>query len=175
MHSFEKNILETCLHNRIFADGDKVIVAVSGGADSVALLHVLAALSGELEISLVVAHVNHGLRPTEAKNEERLVQGYAVGLGLVFHSTCLDVEGESREKGFSLEEAARKLRYAYLDYVMDIEHAAKICVAHHADDQAEEAPPIHHPAPLLFNGLVEPSVIGDLGQAPDAAALGSRA
>ena len=138
MHIFEQKILDNCLQNQLFFDGERVIVAVSGGMDSVALLHVLSELSGQLGISLAVAHVNHGLRQTQAKSEEKLVRHYALDLGLVCHSTCLAVKKLAQEKGRSIEEAARNLRYSYLDEVRQIEHAAKICVGHHADDQAEE-------------------------------------
>jgi tRNA(Ile)-lysidine synthase len=138
MHSFEKKILGTCSRHRLFSEGDRVLVAVSGGSDSVALLHVLSVLAGQLGIFLAVVHVNHGLRPSEDTDEEALVQRYAADCGLACHSACLAVRELAQEKGLSLEEAARNLRYAYFDQVMHIEDAAKICVGHHADDQAEE-------------------------------------
>lgn len=138
MHPFEKKILNNCLENRLFAPGERVVVAVSGGADSVALLHVLFKLSGSLGITLLVAHVNHGLRPTEAKDEEKMVHDYARDLGLACYVTYVDVKGLARKNGLSIEEAARNLRYAYFDDLLKREQAAKICVGHHADDQAEE-------------------------------------
>lgn len=138
MHCLEKNILKTCRQRQLFACGEKVVVAVSGGSDSVALLHILAQLSAEVGISLVVAHVNHGLRPAEAGREEQLVRGYATALGLAFYGTALDVRGAASQNGLSLEETARNLRYAYLEEVRLLEGAEKICVGHHGDDQAEE-------------------------------------
>nr|MBF0221897.1 tRNA lysidine(34) synthetase TilS [Desulfobulbaceae bacterium] len=138
MYPFEKKILTNCLQKELFSAGETVVVAVSGGADSVALLHVLFRLSKKLKVRLAVAHVNHGLRPVEASEEENLVRHYARDLGLACHVTTIDVKGFAKDNGLSLEESARNLRYAYFDEVLKIESAAKICVGHQADDQAEE-------------------------------------
>ena len=103
-----------------------------------ALLQVLAQLAPVLGCSLVVAHVDHGLRPKEAEAEERLVREAAQSLGLACECGQMEVVACAREKGLSIEHAARNLRYGFLAEVAARHGATKIAVAHTADDQAEE-------------------------------------
>jgi tRNA(Ile)-lysidine synthase len=103
-----------------------------------ALLHALAQLAPSLGISLVAAHVDHGLRPSEAEAEARLVREAAQGLGLACECGRVDVVACAREEGVSREHAARNLRYEFLGEVAARHRATKIAVAHTADDQAEE-------------------------------------
>ena len=115
--------------------GDLVIVAVSGGPDSVCLLHLLHELKDFLKIDLVVAHYDHGLRPEEDEHETQFVRRLAESMNLRFES----------EKAHSLngggaatnEEKARDARYAFLEKVMDKLQAQKIAVGHNLNDQAE--------------------------------------
>lgn len=118
--------------------GERCVVAVSGGPDSMALLQVLAQLASGLDLFLVVAHVDHGLRPSEAAAEARLVREAAQALGLVCECGRLEVAVYAREQGLSLEHAARTLRYGFLAEVAARYRATKIGVGHTADDQAEE-------------------------------------
>ncbi|MHB1015339.1 MAG: tRNA lysidine(34) synthetase TilS [Desulfurivibrionaceae bacterium] len=113
-------------------------MAVSGGPDSMALLQALAQLAPMLDLFLVVAHADHGLRPEEAEAEARLVQEAARSLGLACECGRLAVRTCAREQGLSLEHAARNLRYEFLEEVAARYRATKIAVAHTADDQAEE-------------------------------------
>jgi len=113
-------------------------VGVSGGPDSMALLHALHRVSGVLGCSLVAIHVDHGLRPAEAEAERTLVRGAAESLGL----ECVVEAGTTREEAarrkLCLEEAARELRYAiFADCVRRFD-LTRIALAHTADDQAEE-------------------------------------
>ncbi len=113
-----------------------MVVAVSGGADSVALLDFLATGSG-LGLRLVVAHVNHGLRGAEADADERFVRGLAERYGLTMATTRADVRALSRQRRLSLEEAGREARYAFFEAVAGQYGATRIALAHHRDDQAE--------------------------------------
>ncbi|MDO8682764.1 MAG: tRNA lysidine(34) synthetase TilS [Armatimonadota bacterium] len=121
----------------MFTPGDKVIVAVSGGPDSVALLHALHALKDRLGISLHVAHLNHGIRGKEADKEAEFVRQLAADLGLESTVEKADVPAVKKLLRLSTEEAARKVRYEFLDRVADQIGATKIATAHTKDDQAE--------------------------------------
>ena len=116
--------------------GERVVVAVSGGADSVALLHALWAIRVDFHLSLVVAHINHGLRP-EGERESLWVGRMAGKFGIPFQSKKVDVRSFRKEKALTLQEAARELRYSFLQEVARKCGAAKIAWGHTADDQAE--------------------------------------
>jgi len=117
--------------------GDSVIVGVSGGPDSVALLLVLSALtsSERLPLELTVAHVNHGMRP-KADQEERFVVELASRLGLECRTGRFEVASLAAGKP-SIEEVARQCRYGFFDQVAKDVAASKIAVGHNADDQVE--------------------------------------
>lgn len=119
--------------HRLVAAGDRVLVAVSGGPDSVALLHALTALRDDLRLSLVVGHVHHGLRP-EADRDAEFVRGLAARLGCPAGVERVHV---AQRPGRSPEAAARVARYAALARLAREAGAARIAVAHTADDQAE--------------------------------------
>ncbi|MGI6004243.1 MAG: tRNA lysidine(34) synthetase TilS [Christensenellales bacterium] len=116
--------------------GAKVLVAVSGGADSMALLDVLCALADEMDITLAVGHVNHGLRGEAAERDEAFVQARAEERGLDFFVRHVRVP-QNKRQGESVEEAARRLRYDALGRMRDEARAQVTALAHHADDQAE--------------------------------------
>jgi tRNA(Ile)-lysidine synthase len=116
--------------------GGRVLAAVSGGPDSTALLHVLADSSARWGLSLGVAHVHHGLRP-EADGDAEFVRGLAAALGLPFHLAHADVRAHRRRAGLCLEEAARELRYRFLEAAAAAGGYTQIALGHHADDNAE--------------------------------------
>ncbi len=117
--------------------GDRVGVAVSGGADSVALLLLLEELRGRLGIQLAVLHFNHRLRGAESDADEEFVRELANARGLDFHADHADVAAQAKKARANLEDTARRLRYAFLERVIAAGHAARVAVAHTADDQAE--------------------------------------
>ena len=112
----------------------KLVVGVSGGPDSLALLHVLTQVVEPTR--LIVAHLNHGYRET-AVSEADFVRAVAQKWGLVCESKSMDVVGLAEKSGDSLEEAGRKVRYAFFCDVADKYETPYIVVGHHGDDQAE--------------------------------------
>ncbi len=121
--------------------GRHLLVAVSGGVDSIVLLHALAELREELGLGLSVGHVHHGLRGADADADVALVEGAAARLGLPFRLAKVDPErlrdeGPSRARP-SLQEAARRLRYDALHAMAAELGASHLATAHQRDDQAE--------------------------------------
>jgi tRNA(Ile)-lysidine synthase len=116
--------------------GDGVVVAVSGGVDSTVLLDVLHHLSGDQDLRLHVAHLDHQLR-LESVGDARSVASAAAARGLPFFGQSADVTGHARGRGLSVEMAARELRFRFLDDVMRRTGSSRIALGHHADDQAE--------------------------------------
>ncbi|MGE5321833.1 MAG: tRNA lysidine(34) synthetase TilS [Actinomycetota bacterium] len=125
------------MEQRLLTPGDRVAVAVSGGADSVALLRVLLELHQELGVVLSVAHFHHGIRGAEADADHEFVTRLASQHGLEFHTGFGDAPVHARERGMSLETAARELRHGWFANLMAEGKADKIATAHTLDDQAE--------------------------------------
>jgi tRNA(Ile)-lysidine synthase len=117
--------------------GMRLGVGVSGGADSVALLRTLHERRAELGLVLQVAHLHHGLRGVEADGDLEFVRELAAGLGLPFHEARVETAREAEENGESIEEAARRLRYAWFRALMMETPLDAIATAHTLDDQAE--------------------------------------
>ena len=125
---------------------DKVIVAVSGGADSVCLLHLLAEMRASLNMRLRVVHVHHGLRGAEADRDAAFVENMAEKMGIFCQVLRRNVAEYADLHGMSVEEAGRAVRYQILEDEAAKWGNAKIAVAHHREDQAETI--LHH----LFRG-----------------------
>ena len=117
--------------------GDTILAAVSGGADSMCMLHLLMECREKLGYRVIAAHYNHGLRGDEADRDERFVRDFCREEGIPFYSEKGDVEGYARSKGKSTEEAGRELRYDFLFRTAEKTGAVKIATAHTADDNAE--------------------------------------
>jgi tRNA(Ile)-lysidine synthase len=132
-----KKVKQAIDRYRMLNSGDGVVVAVSGGPDSVALLGVLKHFSAAYNLKMVVAHLNHGLRPGPADEEEALVHRLSARLGLVCESRIIDVTALSRVRKTSLEETAREERYRFFEEIRQKYQAQKIALGHHAGDQAE--------------------------------------
>jgi tRNA(Ile)-lysidine synthase len=119
--------------------GERVVVAVSGGADSSALMYALEELrrAGQLELEVTVAHLDHGLRGGRGEDDARWVGGRARELGFEFASARAGVGARARDEGDNLEQAARRARYEFLNGVACAAGAFAVLVAHTLDDQAE--------------------------------------
>lgn len=126
-------MLENILHDQCKLDSQQaVLVGVSGGPDSLCLLDILR----QAGYPLIVAHFNHRLRP-EADEEADSVRDLAQSLGLTFVTDSADVRAQARDQGWSLEEAARNLRYRFLFAAARGNSAQAVAVGHTADDQVE--------------------------------------
>jgi tRNA(Ile)-lysidine synthase len=121
----------------LIREGDRVGVAVSGGADSVALLLLLVAVKRKLGIALSVLHFNHKLRGPAADADEKFVGALARKYKLPFYSSSAAVKAIAKSDKANLEATARRLRYSFLGQAADEHRLDKIAVAHTADDQAE--------------------------------------
>jgi tRNA(Ile)-lysidine synthase len=120
----------------MLTQGEKVVLGVSGGADSIALLYSLNELI-DYGLELIVAHMNHGIRAEEAERDAEFVRETAKTLGLTFVSGEVDAQKYKEDNGLSLEDAARTLRYKFFDQVMNKHYATKLATAHTLDDQSE--------------------------------------
>jgi tRNA(Ile)-lysidine synthase len=117
--------------------GERVAVAVSGGADSVALLLLLLELRVKLGIVVSVAHFNHKLRGLASDADEGFVAKLAAKHGLAFHVDSADVAGTAKREKANLEDAGRRARYEFFRGIVEKGYAGRVAVAHTADDQAE--------------------------------------
>lgn len=115
---------------------EKIVVGVSGGSDSVALLHLLNEFE-ELKLDLVVVHVNHKLRDEESERDEQFVRAVADELHLKFEYKEVDTKKFKEINKLSLEDAARRLRYTFFKDILEKYSANKIATAHTLDDQVE--------------------------------------
>ncbi len=121
----------------LFHEGDRIIVGVSGGLDSMVLLYLLNSFIQPFHLNLIVAHVNHGLREGESEREAEFVQSVASRWGLTFEYGKFDVREFQKRAGLSLEDAARRVRFKFFEKLLEKHQAQKIALGHHADDQVE--------------------------------------
>ena len=124
-----RTVKRTIARYGMFRPGERVAVAVSGGPDSVALLHVLRQLAPALEISLSMAHVNHQLRGAESAEDERFVAELAARLGLTLHLTSVDTAAEARRRRENLEQVGRKTRYQWFTQLRENGFTDLVCPA----------------------------------------------
>ncbi len=133
-----KIVLKTVANYRMFGHGDSVLVGVSGGPDSVALLHILWELAPCFSLRLGVAHFNHGLRGEAADQDARFVAELSGSLGLPCHIAKQDVRAYQRQHGLSPESAARTLRYRFYEQTASQGGFDRVALGHHRDDNAEQ-------------------------------------
>ncbi len=132
-----KEVKKTIEKYGMLIQGDKVLVAVSGGPDSVALLYLLSDLSSELALSLVVAHLNHGLRGEESLKEANFVKELSGKLDLPIELSSIDLPALKRSWRLNVQEAARRARYQFFEEAARKWDTQRIAIGHNADDQAE--------------------------------------
>lgn len=133
-----KKVQKTIKQHKMLCAGQSVLIGVSGGADSVALLLVLESLAEDNKWKLAIAHVNHGLRGKQADADADFVSGLARKLDLPYYIAKPDVAGKSRKNKIGIEEAGRRERYAFFHKIARIHGYDKIAVGHHKDDSAEQ-------------------------------------
>jgi len=135
--SLELRVLRFIQEHHLVSGGQPLLVAVSGGPDSVCLLHILVNLQDELGVRLHVAHLNHQLRGAEADADARYVSDIASRLGIPATVEPRDVKDYQARQHISLEEAAREVRYTFLAQVAESIGAGQVAVGHTIDDHIE--------------------------------------
>ena len=136
---FEKKVAAFIKENRLFESADRIVLAISGGADSTALLYAIVSLKNEdfLSSDVICAHINHRLRGADADGDEDFVVTLARDLQLPVTARRVDVRGFARENKLSIETAARQLRIENLLDIAKENNCGWIATAHHKNDNAE--------------------------------------
>ena len=132
----EKEVLTTIKKYNMINKGDKVVIGVSGGPDSITLLNVLNKFKEKLNIKIYVAHINHSIRK-EADEETEYVREFCKKIDVEFFFKKIDVESEAKKLKIGTEEAGRNIRYAFFEEVAEKVGANKIATAHNSNDNAE--------------------------------------
>lgn len=127
-------VASTLIKYKMLPESGKVIVALSGGADSMALLHILNELKADFHLTLAAAHINHGIRGAAADEDEDFVRRKCAEIGVPLYAFRADVPALAAERGEGLEECGRRVRY---DFFASIGENAVIATAHNSDDRAE--------------------------------------
>ncbi len=130
-------VLNNIKEYNLISEMDNIVVGVSGGPDSMALLYLLLELRKGLQFNIVVCHVNHGVRGTDALSDRIFVEQKAKELGVCFHYRDVDMEAYARENRITDEEAGRELRYGFFREILESIGGGKIAVAHNMNDQGE--------------------------------------
>ena len=117
--------------------GDKIVLGLSGGPDSVCLLHILKQLEEEYDISIYAAHLNHQIRGIEAQKDVMYISQLCDSLGVKFFVKSINVPEYCKKNGLSIEEGARKLRYEMFYEIKQKTKSNKIAIGHNLNDQAE--------------------------------------
>ena len=134
----KEKVLETIKKYNLIEDGDKLVLAVSGGPDSISMLNILNELKNEcvIDFSFCVAHVNHMIRK-EAKEDEEYVKKYCMQNGIDFYSKSIDVQKLANNNKVGTEEAGRYVRYKFFDEILEETSSNKIAIAHNKNYKAE--------------------------------------
>lgn len=132
----KKEILQTIEKYNLINNGDKIVIGVSGGPDSICLLHILNSIKSELGISIYVAHINHMIREV-ADDETKYVEEFCERIGVKCYIKKADVVSIAKESGKGTEETGRNIRYQFFDEVAEKVGANKIATAHNKNDRAE--------------------------------------
>lgn len=129
--------LSTIKKYNLIEKGDKIVLGLSGGPDSVCLLHILNRLKEVLDIEIYAAHLNHQIRGMEAQKDALYISQLCESLGITFFVKSINVPKYCKENKLSLEEGARKLRYEMFFEIKEKINANKIAIAHNMNDQVE--------------------------------------
>ncbi len=133
----EEKVLGTISQFNMIASGDRILAAVSGGADSVCMLHILNRLKSTMGFELFCAHLNHGLRGEAADNDEKFVTELCRELGVKFFAKKVNVDELAKTEKLTVEEAGRKARYDFFAELSRKHKLNKIATAHNQNDNAE--------------------------------------
>lgn len=137
IEDIKERFLKYIEDNSLINKDDGIVIGLSGGPDSVCLLHLLCSVREELNLKLAAAHINHMIRGEEADGDEEYSRQLCEKFDVDFFALRKDVEGYAKEKGMSSETAGRKVRYDFFNEVLKKKGYSKIATAHNANDQAE--------------------------------------
>ena len=131
-------VLNTIRKYNLIENGDKIVLGVSGGPDSISMLDILNAIKQEkiFDFEIIVAHINHGLRK-EAIDDEKYVQEYCNKNQIKYYIKRIDIKQYANNNKIGTEEAGRKARYDFFDEILEKEKANKISIAHNKNDKIE--------------------------------------
>lgn len=136
----KEEVLKTIKKYNLIESGDKLVLGVSGGPDSISMLNVLREIAEDetidLKFQIVVSHINHNIRK-EAKEDEEFVKKYCDENNIKFFSKSIDVEKIANNSKIGIEEAGRKVRYEFFDEVLKKTNSNKIAIAHNKNDKVE--------------------------------------
>lgn len=134
--TLKQEVLDTINKYNLIESGDKIVLGVSGGPDSISMLNILYELKEKLGISLIVCHINHGLRKN-AKRDEEFVKRYCENRKIEFHVLHADIAKQAKNEKKGLEETGRKVRYEFFNEMLQKTNSNKIAIAHNKNDNAE--------------------------------------
>lgn len=132
----QEEVLQTIKKYNLIENGDKIVIGVSGGPDSMCLLHILYSLKEKLNIEIYVAHINHMIR-SAADSETEFVKNYCEKLGIECFIKKMDILKFSKEQKIGTEEAGRKVRYDFFEEILNKTNSNKIATAHNCNDKVE--------------------------------------
>ena len=136
----ERKVLETIKKYNLIENGDKLVLGVSGGPDSITMLSILNKIKNDktsgLEFEIVVAHVNHLIRE-EAKDDEEFVRNFCKKIDVQFYSKSIDVQEIANNNKIGTEEAGRNERYKFFDEILEKTNSNKVAIAHNKNDKVE--------------------------------------
>ena len=136
----KEKVLETIKKYNLIENGDKLVLGVSGGPDSISMLNILNDIRNDknlhMEFDIIVAHVNHMIRE-EAKDDEKFVEDFCKKIGVPFYSKSIDVQKIANNNKIGTEEAGRNARYEFFDEILEKTNSNKIAIAHNKNDKVE--------------------------------------
>lgn len=140
MNNLKEEVINSIKKHSMFKDGDKIVLGVSGGPDSICMLNILNEIKNEKlfleKFDIVVAHINHMIRE-EAKEDEIFVKNFCGKIGVEFYSKSIDIKKLANNNKMGIEEAGRIARYDFFDEVMTKTNSNKIAIAHNKNDKIE--------------------------------------
>lgn len=136
----EEKVLNTIKKFNLIENGDKIVLGVSGGPDSISMLNILNNIRNDkklqLNFDIIVAHVNHNIRK-EAIDDQKFVENFCKKINIPFYVKSIDIPQISKNQRIGEEEAGRIERYKFFDEILEKEHANKIAIAHNKNDKIE--------------------------------------
>ncbi len=133
----KQKVKETIKKYNLINSGDRIVLGVSGGPDSIAMLDILRQLRDEIKFEIYVVHINHNIRGKDADEDEEYVKKYCENYNIKCFSKKIDVPTIAQNEKIGTEEAGRKVRYEYFDEILQKTNSNKIGIAHNKNDKVE--------------------------------------